>query len=116
MAIERFRTDESTAGDLVDTLVQRGVDGVAGYNDEIAAMVLGAALRTGIDVPGELRVIGHDDSPVSRLVVPSLSTVGLEYPAIGRYLAALALHALDGGDEPQPPEGAAPRLIVRETT
>lgn len=42
-----------------------GVDGVVAYNDDVAAIVVGAASRLGIPVPDDLSVVGHDDTPLS---------------------------------------------------
>ena len=44
-------------------------------NDEMAAGVLAAAHRRGMDVPGELSVAGFDDAPIAQMTWPSLTTV-----------------------------------------
>ncbi|WP_410315567.1 substrate-binding domain-containing protein, partial [Klebsiella pneumoniae] len=44
-------------------------------NDDMALGVLAAAQRLGLAVPGELSVVGFDDSPMAALVWPSLTTV-----------------------------------------
>ncbi len=44
-------------------------------NDDMAAGVLHIAHDMGIDVPGQLSVAGFDDTPLSRHVWPSLTTV-----------------------------------------
>lgn len=94
----------------------RGVDAVVAYNDDIAALVLGAALRAGIDVPDDLAIIGHDDTPLARLVVPSLSSVRIDTAGLGRYLAHLALSAADGTEPPTAGPESEAVLVVRETT
>jgi DNA-binding LacI/PurR family transcriptional regulator len=52
--------------------------GVACYNDELALVVTGAAHRAGIKVPGQLGVVGVDDSTLASLATPTLSTVGID--------------------------------------
>jgi len=47
----------------------------AAYSDDIAALIAGAVLRVGAAVSERLSVIGHDDSPIAALLVPSLSSV-----------------------------------------
>ena len=94
------------------------VTAVLAYNDAIAALVAGAALRAGLRVPEDLAVIGHDDSPLARLFVPSLSSIRQDSASAGRLLAGAALRAMDG-------TGAATldteldlrtELVIREST
>ncbi len=44
-------------------------------NDDMAAGVIRAANRLGIDVPGQLSVAGFDDTALARLVDPALTTI-----------------------------------------
>ena len=44
-------------------------------NDDMAAGVLTAAHRKGLDVPGELTVVGFDDTSIATAVWPELTTV-----------------------------------------
>lgn len=44
-------------------------------NDDMAAGVLHVAHEMGLEVPAELSVAGYDDTPIARLVYPSLTTV-----------------------------------------
>ncbi len=44
-------------------------------NDEMAAGVMIAAYQNGIDLPGQLSVVGFDDSPIARALHPLLTTV-----------------------------------------
>ncbi|MGN6128138.1 MAG: substrate-binding domain-containing protein [Humibacter sp.] len=118
--------DVSWAGDVIvgeedgeETLaawLKDGVDGVIGYNDDVAALVVGAAIRSGVQVPGTLAVIGHDDSPLARLFVPALSTVRVDTAGLGRYLAELALNAVTGSPPPQATPDLQAHLVLRETT
>src|SRR6185369_11111231 len=62
----------------------------------VAAAVAGAAIRDGIRIPADLAVIGHDDSLIASLFVPSLSSVRMDTAEAGRYLAALALQVAEG--------------------
>jgi DNA-binding LacI/PurR family transcriptional regulator len=93
-----------------------GVTGVVAYNDDVAATVVGAAARGGMTVPGDLAVIGHDDSPLAAMFVPSISSVRIDTINLGRHFAALALHEADG--RPLPPRDIAADVTVvpREST
>ncbi|ASO20848.1 HTH-type transcriptional repressor CytR [Actinoalloteichus hoggarensis] len=93
-----------------------GVTAICGYDDELAAAVVSAALRGGLRVPADLSVLGFDDTPVARLLVPSLSTVAIDNRALGRYVAEIALGALRGRRADSVPLPDAVRLTVRESS
>jgi DNA-binding LacI/PurR family transcriptional regulator len=95
--------------------VASGITAVAGYNDDIAARVLNAALRAGINVPGDLAVVGHDDAPFSRLLLPALSTVRVDNAGLGRFFAAIALNAATGAPAPTAGPETRAELIRRES-
>jgi LacI family transcriptional regulator len=86
-------------------------------NDEMAAGLLQAARRAGIQVPQELSVVGFDDFQIATQVWPTLTTIHSPIRSVG-LLAAQRLFA--GADEGKVPmaESAAlmPQLVVREST
>lgn len=57
--------------------------GVLCANDEIAFGVLQAAQDAGLEVPGDIRIVGFDDSRLSGLVRPMLSSVQVPSAAAG---------------------------------
>ncbi len=59
-------------------------------NDDMAAGVIHVAHERGIRIPEDLSVCGFDDSPISRQLFPSLTTVHQPSDEMGR-LATLAL-------------------------
>lgn len=113
--VYRADLDAESAQDVVARWVADGVDGVVAYNDDIAALVIGAALRAGARVPDDVAVVGHDDSPLASLFVPSLTSVRVDAAGLGRFLAELALSRVSGTPAPTVgPEGDA-RLMRRES-
>ncbi|WP_100445548.1 LacI family DNA-binding transcriptional regulator [Glycomyces xiaoerkulensis] len=84
-------------------------------NDDLAFGVLYAAHKTGRDVPGDLSVIGFDDSPLAAYHVPPLTTVDLDFRGVGRGAFELLRQKLESGGQPRP-TWRSPELIVRETT
>ncbi len=108
--------DEGNVAALVADWAGRGVDGVVAYNDDVAALVLAAALRQGIAVPERIAIVGHDDAPLARLLVPSLSSIRVDSAGLGRYLALLALSAAEGGEPPSAGPSAEVQLVAREST
>jgi DNA-binding LacI/PurR family transcriptional regulator len=90
------------------------------FSDAMAADVVRTAEELGAGVPGDLSVIGFDDSPLSRRMRPALTTVRQDVDAKGR-AAAGALHAaIDQrrtGHPVLPEHVLLPtELVVRETT
>jgi DNA-binding LacI/PurR family transcriptional regulator len=117
-ALDRRAVDhrDSSAEDAVRLWRGQGRTGVIAYNDDIAATVVSAAIRAGITVPGELSVVGHDDSPLAALFMPSLSSVRLDVEAFAREAAAYALHEIEGRPMPQELDLATATLVTREST
>lgn len=84
-------------------------------NDDLAFGVLHAAHHAGRDVPGDLSVLGCDDSPLAAYHVPPLTTVDLDFRGVGRSAFELLRSKLEGGPKPRP-AWRSPELIVRETS
>jgi DNA-binding LacI/PurR family transcriptional regulator len=62
--------------------------GVLCFSDVIAHGVVRAAEELGLDVPGDLSVVGFDDSPLARRLRPHLTTVRQDVAEKGRVSAA----------------------------
>lgn len=108
--------DHESAGAAIRSWRQQGVTGVLGYNDETAALVVGAAVRSGIEIPGQLAVVGHDDSPLARLLVPGLSSVRIDQASLGRYMAEIMLDAVGALDHPVRLPDSRAEVVRREST
>jgi DNA-binding LacI/PurR family transcriptional regulator len=98
------------------SFLDRGVNGVVAYNDDIAAILLRAALRNGTDVPRQLAIVGHDDTPLASLLVPALSSVRVDIAGLGRYLAQMAIEVAGGAPVPSDRPRATTEMIQRETS
>ncbi|WP_035603312.1 HAD-IA family hydrolase [Haloferula sp. BvORR071] len=87
-------------------------------DDSLGAVALRAADRLGIQVPGELAVIGFgDDSEYCFSTFPALSSIAYPGREIGREAAALLWRQMNG--EALPPgrtEIAVQNLVVRESS
>jgi DNA-binding LacI/PurR family transcriptional regulator len=83
-------------------------------DDVIAAGLLAAAQAGGVDVPGELSVVGFDDLDLTRLTFPALTTVGTDPQGLGAAAFEL-LHARLQGRRPD--NRVLPvELVVRDST
>jgi LacI family transcriptional regulator len=85
-------------------------DAIACANDLIAIGVLDAARSLGLDVPGELAVIGYDDIDAASLVFPALTTVVNPAREVGRACGEVLLRRLTDSEE-QP----ARELVISNT-
>lgn len=86
-------------------------------NDEMAIGVMKAARDRGLDVPGDLSIVGFDDLPMASRVWPNLTTVRLPVRDMGR-MAAEKLTARSRGLDPAALDQAEiiPSLVVRDST
>ena len=86
------------------------VTAVAAFDDDVALRILAAARDIGLSVPGELAVIGFDDTAYGALFSPTLTTVHIDAADHGRRTARLVL-GLDGNGFTAGPA----QVIVRES-
>ncbi|MGX9885545.1 LacI family DNA-binding transcriptional regulator [Streptomyces sp. NPDC002276] len=107
---------DGSAGEAARRWREEKVTAVAAYNDDSAAAVVGAAVRAGVSVPDDLAVIGHDDTPLAALFVPSISSVRVDVVGLARHFAASALHEADGRPVPPRDTTADSVVIAREST
>ncbi|GAA4045466.1 LacI family DNA-binding transcriptional regulator [Agromyces indicus] len=107
---------DASARAALSTWRAQGVTAVAAYNDDVAGALVGAALRTGLSVPGELSVIGHDDTPLASMLEPTLSTIRVDTAGLGRFFADLALSAVEGRPAPSVAPELRATLVERAST
>ncbi|MGD1101082.1 MAG: LacI family DNA-binding transcriptional regulator [Terriglobia bacterium] len=92
-------------------------DGVFCYNDPVAAGAMKAILEAGLDVPGDIAVVGAGDLHYSDLLRVPLSTINYSTSQIGESAAELLLECIES-KTPLPPKRILfpPRLVVRESS
>jgi len=87
---------------------------VFGVTDVLALGALASAAKAGIDVPGDVSVVGFDDIDDAARSTPPLTTVAQGLLDQGRWAARLVLDAVAGGDTPVPQIRAD--LVIRTST
>jgi DNA-binding LacI/PurR family transcriptional regulator len=89
---------QSKAEALARQLIKKKVkfDGVFAANDLSALGVINVLLQNGISVPGKVKVVGFDDSPISSRNQPSISTIRQPIRELGAQVAESLLAILDG--------------------
>ncbi|SNY67547.1 LacI family DNA-binding transcriptional regulator [Paractinoplanes atraurantiacus] len=91
-------------------LVADGITAIAGHDDDIAMRTMAAARDQGLSVPGDLAVMGFDDTAYGAMLTPSLTTVHIDAEAHGRLTARTLLGMSTDGLAPAPAQ-----VIVRES-
>jgi DNA-binding LacI/PurR family transcriptional regulator len=66
-------------------------------------------------VPGEVSIVGFDDVPGAAYWTPALTTVRMDFVALGRACLSALVAELGGAGQPAVALDA-PRLVVREST
>jgi LacI family transcriptional regulator, galactose operon repressor len=93
----------------------RDFTAIIAFNDLLAAGVVRAARTLGIDVPGEVSVVGFDDIMLARLLEPALTTVRApKYEMGARAMELLFEHMRSEAHMHW--ELLSGRLVVREST
>jgi DNA-binding LacI/PurR family transcriptional regulator len=123
VVVNAVRPNEASGAALAEQLLD--TDGerptaILCFSDTIANGVLRAARRLGIDVPGELSVVGFDDMRFSATTTPPLTTVHQDVEGKGRTAVALLKQLIDNkaADEVlEPVHVVLPtHLVVRGST
>ncbi|MDQ6936438.1 MAG: LacI family transcriptional regulator [Actinomycetota bacterium] len=100
-------------------LLGRGVTGLICASDPIALGAIRAARRAGRQVPGEVSVVGFDDSAFMNCTDPPLTTVRQPIEAMGRAAVDLMVGQISGGTGGAVAPGELlfePELVVRGST
>lgn len=86
-------------------------------NDEMACGALKALAQAGIDVPGDVSIVGYDGLPIGEAVSPSLTTVAVDRTEMGRLAVKrlLAIEKESVAGEKHEKISIFPKLVVRES-
>ncbi|TIH38316.1 LacI family DNA-binding transcriptional regulator [Subtercola vilae] len=83
-------------------------------NDQMALGLIHAIRDAGLDVPGDISIVGFDDIPEARHFWPPLTTVRQDFAELGRRCVALLLNG--GAAETGVASELVPELLVRSST
>jgi DNA-binding LacI/PurR family transcriptional regulator len=89
---------------------------VIAANDPCAIGILDTVLRVGIAVPGDLSVIGYDDSRFGRIPGLDLTSVRQDIPKMARSAVKAVVDRLDRPTRKPKDLMLKPKLVVRGTT
>jgi DNA-binding LacI/PurR family transcriptional regulator len=87
------------------------------FNDMAAMGAIRAIKDVGLNVPGDISVVGFDDTTSAAFSIPSLTTVHQPLFEMGKRAAEILLERIASDDKEFPKEVMmAPELVVREST
>ncbi|WP_232668275.1 LacI family DNA-binding transcriptional regulator [Pseudonocardia sp. TRM90224] len=95
---------------------QHDITAVFAGNDDIATGIVRALIDSGRDVPGDVSVIGFDDTPLAAYTRPSLTTVSQDFVELGRRAFDLLHGLIEQDDQPAGPTVLPTHLVTREST
>lgn len=85
-------------------------------NDTIAAGAMKAVFHAGLRIPEDVAIVGFDDSYISRVVSPELTSVKIDVDLMGRLAAQCLFELIDGREVENNHIEIPTELIVRGTT
>ncbi len=92
------------------------IDGIFACSDASAIGAIKAAHSLGIDIPGQLQIIGFDGVLLGEMITPSLTTIAQNIYQMGASAAKLLIQQIEGEQPKEERIQLAPTLVVRETT
>jgi len=70
-----------------------------GVNDQVAIGAMRVILDRGLKIPGDIGIVGFDNSPISAYTYPSLTTIHRPGRKIGMEASRLFLNQLNGSGD-----------------
>jgi DNA-binding LacI/PurR family transcriptional regulator len=110
----RFSLEGGHAATL--RLIESGVTGIICASDPLALGAIRAARRTDLSVPGDLSVVGYDDSAFMSCTSPPLTTVRQPLEAIGRAAVEMLVGQIEGLPVSADELFFEPELVARGST
>ncbi|MET7900557.1 LacI family DNA-binding transcriptional regulator [Streptomyces sp. NPDC005355] len=98
------------------SLLQRGCTALVCASDMMALGAIRAARRAGLQVPGDVSVVGFDDSPLIAFTDPPLTTIRQPVQVMGQTAVRTVLDEIGGTPAPRTEFIFMPELVVRGST
>ncbi|WP_250007385.1 LacI family DNA-binding transcriptional regulator [Actinoplanes sp. M2I2] len=114
--VERTSFSMESARLAAAKLIERGVTGMICASDVLALGSIRAARRLGLDVPGDISVVGFDDSALMTCTDPPLTTVRQPIEMMGQSAVDLLVNQIEGSGVEPDELLFEPELVVRGST
>ena len=92
------------------------LDAVFGLHDSLAIDSMSILLSMGVKIPGQVAVLGYDDTVSAARIHPALTTVAVDEEKIGEIVAKQVVEQIQGGTSVYTISRVPPHLIRREST
>jgi LacI family transcriptional regulator len=89
---------------------------IAASNDLLALGAYRVLAARGIECPGDVSIIGHNDMPLVDMVDPALTTIRIGHAAMGRAAARLLLSEISTEHSARMTQLTTAELIIRAST
>jgi LacI family transcriptional regulator len=89
---------------------------IFGFNDNVAIGAMNAARKLGLRVPEDVSIVGFDDTLMSRVVTPKLTTIRQPLAELGRTGVSLLMRLLEGQRLDALRMELSTTLVVRDST
>lgn len=91
------------------------VDGIIGRNDEMAFAAMQSAQSLGCRIPEDIKVVGFDNSTLSQLCIPPITSMEIQRPSIARAAVTMLQNMIEN-HAVSPTVTFPTRLIERESS
>lgn len=85
-------------------------------NDTIAIGAIKAVLRAGLRIPEDIAIVGFDDSEISQLIEPELTTIHVDKEKMGQIAAEELISQIEGQSTQKHIIQTSVSLVKRQTT
>jgi len=118
LLIDVDTTGTSSAYEAITRLIKSGIefDGVACNSDQAATGVIFALNAHNIKVPRDVKVIGFDNTVVSKLFMPAISSVEVRPELQSKYAVECLMAMINGEKINKSEYVVSAEVILRETT
>ena len=108
---------ENDYSEIVDTVFRENedFDGIFASNDIIASVCISAALSRGRRIPNDIKIVGYDDTNISSMIFPPLTTIRQDYRLLADTAISTLIDLMDGRRVPDK-QVFPVTLIERKTT
>ena len=114
--VERTRFSLEGGHAAASRLLGRGVTAIICSSDPLALGAIRAARRAGLSVPGDVSVVGYDDSTFMSCTDPPLTTVRQPIEAIGRAAVEILAGQIEGSSVSADELFFEPEIVARGST